>query len=70
MRRVGFIAFLFVLAVLFWAAFEMTRLPPGLEPKGTVSELVPWISLAGATVSLASALITLMLKLIELKRTP
>ena len=53
-------------AVLLWIYFSM-RLPAGVETKGGADSVVPWVSLAGATVSLLTGVATLWLKLLELR---
>jgi hypothetical protein len=68
MRRLSFILLPFILSALLWWAYEFTRLPPGLEPKGEASDLVPWVSLAGSIVSLATGEITLTLELFKWRR--
>ncbi len=40
---------------------------PGVEAKGP-QDWVPWVSLAGSMVSLATAIVTLGLKLIEMRQ--
>jgi purine-cytosine permease-like protein len=67
MRRSFSIAAFFVLAVLLWWVYTSTRLPPGVETKGP-SDWIPWVSLAGSIVSLITGLITLALKIIEVRQ--
>jgi hypothetical protein len=54
---------------LLWWAYFATRLPPGLEPKGEPSEVIPWLSLAGSIVSLITGLVALALEIIKLKQS-
>jgi hypothetical protein len=54
------------LAVLLWWIYDSFRLPPGVEGKGP-QDWLPWISLAGAVLSLITGLIGLISKLIELR---
>jgi hypothetical protein len=68
MRRASLILGLFILSALLWWAYEASRLPPGLEPKGETSEIIPWLSLAGSIVSLITGLVTLALQIIKLKQ--
>lgn len=68
MRRKIFILGLLILNPLLWWAYFATRLPPGLEPKGELSEVIPWLSLAGAIVSLITGVVTLALEIIKLKQ--
>jgi hypothetical protein len=67
MRRPWVIIGCFVIgAGLLWLYFS-TRLPPGIEAKGDAESLLPWISLAGAGVSLLTGLTSLGLKVVELR---
>lgn len=67
MRKIAFIvAALIVSAVGFWLYFEY-RVPPGVEPKGANDESIAWISLAAAIVSLLTAVVGVVQKLIELR---
>ena len=68
MRRKILILAMLILNPLLWWAYFATRLPPGLEPKGELSEVIPWLSLAGAIVSLITGLVTLALEIIKLKQ--
>jgi hypothetical protein len=65
-RSVVIITCLLLGAVLLWLYFD-TRLPPGVEAKGDTDSWLPWISLAGAFVSLLTGVATLALKLLELR---
>jgi hypothetical protein len=67
-RRKSLILGLFILSLLLWWAYLSTRLPPGLEPKGESSDVIPWLTLAGSIVSLITGLITLTLQIIKLKQ--
>ena len=69
MRRKILILGLLILSPLLWWAYFATRLPPGLEPKGESSEVIPWLSLAGSIVSLITGLVTLALEIIKLKHS-
>ena len=53
-------------AVLLWLYFA-TRLPPGIEAKGAETSLLPWLSLAGAVVSLTTGVASFGLKVMELR---
>jgi hypothetical protein len=66
-RRPFLILAFFVVSGLLWWIHEATRLPSGVEAKGA-PEWIPWISLIGSIVSLITGLITLGLKIIELRR--
>jgi hypothetical protein len=68
MRRVSLILGLFLLSALLWWVYQASRLPPGLEPKGEPSDVIPWLSLAGSIVSLITGLVTLALQIIKLKQ--
>jgi len=67
LRRPWVIAFLFLLAILFWWVFQLTRQTPGLEPKGGPEAWAPWVSLVTSIISLLTGTVTLTLKLIELR---
>jgi len=58
---------LFVFAVLLWWTYESTRPIPGVEGKGDVSDWIPWVSLAGSITSLLTGMVTLSLKLIDIR---
>jgi hypothetical protein len=61
-------ALLVLAAVLLWLFLE-TRPIPGVEPKGDAAVWMPWVTLAGSIVSLLTAMVTLALKLIEMRGT-
>jgi hypothetical protein len=65
-RRPLVIIGFFILTALFWWSYENTRLPPGIESKGP-QDWIPWVSLAGSIVSLIAGLVTLSLKIIEVR---
>lgn len=67
MRRTATVVAFFVLAAVLWWVFQSTRLPPDVEVKGP-QDWLPWVSLAGSAVSLITGLVTLGLKLIELRQ--
>jgi purine-cytosine permease-like protein len=67
LRRPIVIVALLVLAAVLWWVHQSTRLPPGVETKGP-QDWVPWVSLAGSIASFATALVTLGLKLIEVRQ--
>jgi hypothetical protein len=67
MRRLSIVLFLFILSALLWWAYVATTLPPGVESKGDASEVIPWLSLAGAIVSLLTGVATLALEIVKLK---
>ncbi len=59
------LAIIGLVALYFYAT---SRPPPGVEPKGA-EEWLPWVSLATGIVSLLGGLVTLVLKILELKGT-
>jgi purine-cytosine permease-like protein len=67
MRRPLVIAIFFVVAALLWWVYETTRLPPGIETKGP-NDWMPWISLSGSIISLVTGLVTLSIKIIEVRQ--
>jgi hypothetical protein len=67
LRRPLVIIALFIVAAVLWWGYENTRLPPGVEAKGA-QDWIPWISLAGSVVSLITGLVTLGLKVIEIRK--
>jgi hypothetical protein len=67
MRRLSIVLFLFILSALLWWTYDATTLPPGVESKGEASEVIPWLSLAGAVVSFLTALVTLALEVVKLR---
>jgi hypothetical protein len=58
----------FILAAVLWWYYESVRLPGGLEAKGAAQDWLPWVTLAGSVVSLMTGLVTLGLKVIELRQ--
>lgn len=67
MRRPWVILVFFLLgAGLLWLYFS-TRLPIGIEAKSGIDSWMPWISLAGAVVSLLTGIATLGLKILEIR---
>jgi hypothetical protein len=68
-REISAILGCFTAAVLLWWGYEITRLPVGVETKGGADEWIPWLSLAGAIVSLATGLASLALALVKLRQT-
>ncbi len=69
MRKSVFIVLCFVLAAALWRVYMSQLLPPGIEAKGTAQDWLPWVSLIGAIISLIAGLLTLILKIIELRQT-
>jgi hypothetical protein len=67
-RRPILIVLFFVLAAILLLAYFQTRLPPGVEAKGP-SDWLPWISLAGAVISFVTGVLTLGLKVAELRKS-
>jgi hypothetical protein len=61
------VAALLVLAAIRLWLFLATRPIPGVEPKGDPATWLPWVSLAGSIVSLLAGLVTLALKVIEMR---
>jgi hypothetical protein len=66
-RKPVIIALFFVAAILLWWVFEITRPLPGVESKGGPESWIPWLSLAASIVSLLTGIVTLVLKLIEMR---
>jgi hypothetical protein len=60
------IVVLFLMAAVLWFFYDYTRLPPGLEAKGA-QDWIPWVSLTGSVVSLITGVITLGLKVTEVR---
>jgi hypothetical protein len=58
----------FLAAAILWWGYQSAQLPAGLEAKGNAQDWAPWVSLAGAIVSLVTGVVTLGLKLIELRQ--
>jgi hypothetical protein len=67
LRKPVVIVLFFVAAALLWWMFAVTRPLPGVESKGGPESWMPWLSLAASIVSLLTGIITLVLKLIEMR---
>ncbi len=68
MRKPLVIIVCFLLAAVLWFAYQSEQLPPGLESKGVAQDWLPWVTLIGAIVSLIAGILTLILKVIELRQ--
>jgi hypothetical protein len=68
MKRPAYIIGAAVVSVIAFLVYLETRLPEGLTPMGDQSSTtIAWISLAVAIVSLATTVVGLIQKLIELR---
>jgi len=67
LHRPLIIILLFLTAILLWWAFESTRPIPGIESKGSAEDWIPWVSLAGSVVSLLTGIVTLGVKVFEIR---
>lgn len=67
MRRSWMILVCFLLGAVLLRLYFSMRLPEGVESKGGAESILPWVSLAGALVSLLTGVATLWLKLLELR---
>jgi hypothetical protein len=67
MKRPGFIVAALVVGVLAGLAYYATRTPPDVAPMGDGGETITWISLAIAVVSLATAVVGLIGKLVDMR---
>jgi|ETNmetMinimDraft_13_1059891.scaffolds.fasta_scaffold12939_2 hypothetical protein len=67
-NRFFLVAAIAVALIGLWLYFQ-TRTPPGIAPKGDGSETVALISLATSVVAMITALIGLIQKFLELKKT-
>jgi len=67
LRRPLVIILFFVAAALLWWVFQITRPLPGVESKGGPESWMPWLSLAASIVSLLTGIVTLALKVIEMR---
>ena len=54
-------------AVVGFALYFRYRVPPGVAPKGDTVETIAWIALATAVVSMLTAIIGLIQKILELR---
>jgi hypothetical protein len=68
LRRSLLIIVLFMLSALLWWVYDSSRLPPGVEAKGGPEVWIPWVSLVGSIISLITGLVTLSLKIIEIRQ--
>ena len=55
----------FAITVLSTLVYFQYRIPPGVTPQGNNGETVAWISLATAIVSMITAIVGLLQKVIE-----
>ncbi len=67
-RRPIFICFTFLIAVLSTLVYFHYRTPPGITPQSDNAEILVWISLITAIVSLITTLIGLFQKFLELRK--
>jgi H+/Cl- antiporter ClcA len=65
MNKTPIIIVLTLIALVSGWYFLATQPPPGIETKGG-DQIVAWISLATSIASLSTALVTLVLKLLEI----
>ena len=70
LRRPLVSAAFFAIAALLWWLFESLRPIPGLETKGPAEDLIPWLTLAGSMVSLLTGIVSLSLKIAEVRHRP
>jgi len=66
MSKTILIIILLVITVVACYVYFSNKLPPGVEPKGS-EVTVAWISLLTGIVSLLGTVLTLVLKIIEIK---
>ena len=67
LKKWPFIAGAFAISAIAWWLFFDLRPPPGVEPKGDEALTIAWISLAVAVLTLLTAGLGLLQKLLELR---
>ena len=67
MKRPAVIVALFVVGLIAAGSYFVFTPPPGVEPMGGDDATVAWVSLTVAVVSMLTALIGLVQKVIELR---
>ncbi len=68
LRRWSTILALLAVATLLWWLSGQWALPPGVEAKGSDEGVVSWVALAASVASLLSALVGLVIKILELRQ--
>lgn len=66
LKRWKVIVIAMLIAIAGLVLYLKYRVPPGIAPKGDSAETIAWIALATAVVSLLTAIVGLVQKLIEL----
>lgn len=67
MRKPLFILTAFVVAVVCFVIYYYYRIPSGVTPKGESINMIAWVSLATAIVSMVTALIGLLKQILEMR---
>ncbi len=67
LKRPTMIVIATLIAVVGLALYFTYRVPPGVAPKSDTVETIAWIALATAVVSMLTAIIGLIQKLLELR---
>ena len=57
-----------ILSVAAFSIFDRYRIPSGVTPMGDSGETIAWIALATAIVSMITAIIGLVQKLVEVRK--
>jgi hypothetical protein len=66
LKRPTVIVIAMLVAVAGFVLYVKYRVPPGVAPKSDAAETLAWLGLATSVVSLLTAIVGLMQKLIEL----
>jgi len=56
---------LFILSIILFYLYNLYKIPEGITPQGDDSEIIAWVSLATAVVSMITALIGLIKQIVE-----
>lgn len=66
LKKTPTIIFFLVLAIVLYVVYQSVRLPDGVKPQSSSSdELIAWLTLGAAIISLVASIIGLIEKIIE-----
>lgn len=64
------IAALLIFSIITYYLYQYYKIPAGVEPQSGNDELIAWLSLGASIISLITAIIGLVEKVIDKKKSP